>query len=491
MFFIDIMYFCLDSNTGIIQNAINSTVANTQENISTLLNQENFVKIFNQENLLNLLGITDFTKFTLFGDSGLEDSIRPLASYDTPLSFGTLKILYESLLDHWKDGLSLEDMDEIAYVITFFRFLFVAQKYNMKTAFYICCISHFSGVLWIYYLEETASTYISLIGSNGQGLLVKLCANEQAQANYNHRSTSVVNGISKIDPVYFDQIRSRVYLLKEYLETTNPILFVKTIIMKGITETTQGGTIYYIDPISMLVAKIPPEFKFRDDIIKVYYIFYLKIFPTLYKMLASIWNIVKSFVFYTTWVRFKKKYCPYHIRWHWTFVMTYHVLMVLYAGFITRIYEYTMFLQHKIDIGKLKSYYELDTLRTVIYALILFHYLSVWYAFVHAIFGQYFFIPLLTRNVELHVGQRKSKSIYSGGYTSWQDGAEFAWCGSTDTKKASKIKLWWGWLGRSGEDNFNPSQWRKMEIARLRKRSISPSKRFKNFLRKVRQYFVG
>ena len=114
-------------------------------------------------------------------------------------------------------------MDEIAYVITFFRFLFVAQKYNMKTAFYICCISHFSGVLWIYYLEETASTYISLIGSNGQGLLVKLCANEQAQANYNHRSTSVVNGISKIDPVYFDQIRSRVYLLKEYLETTQKL----------------------------------------------------------------------------------------------------------------------------------------------------------------------------------------------------------------------------------------------------------------------------
>ena len=46
MFFIDIMYFCLDSNTGIIQNAINSTVANTQENISTLLNPREFCKNF-------------------------------------------------------------------------------------------------------------------------------------------------------------------------------------------------------------------------------------------------------------------------------------------------------------------------------------------------------------------------------------------------------------------------------------------------------------
>ena len=491
MFFTHIVYFCINFDAVNIPDAVTSTVAAAQENLSILLNQENFIKIFNQENIFNLFGITDLTKLSMFTNSGDVDSLRPLDAGDTALSYETLKVLYESLLEHWKEGLSLQDMDEIAYVITFFRFLFVSLKYNMKTAFYICCISHFSGVLWIYYLEETAGTYISLIGANGQGLLVKLCSSEQAIADFNGKATSAVRDIGKIDPVYFDEIRSRVHLLKEYLETGNPILFVKTIIVKGISETTAGGKTYYIDPISMLVARIPLENIYRDDIIKIYYIFYLKIFPTMYVMLGSLWNLVKSFVFYTAWVRFKKKYCPYHIRWHWTFVMTYHVLMVLYAGFITRIYEYTVFLQHKIDIGKLKSYYELDTLRTVIYALIFFHYLTVWYAFIHAIFGQYFFVPFLTRNVELHVGQRKSKSIYSGGYTSWQDDAEFAWWNSTDTKKDNKIKLWWGWLGRSGENSFNPRQWRKMEIARLRKRRISPSKRFKKFLRKVRQYFVG
>ena len=40
----------------------------------------------------------------------------------------------------------------------------------------------------------------------------------------------------------------------------------------------------------------------------------------------------------------------------------------------------------------------------------------------HAIFSQYFYVPFIVQNsVELHVGKRPTKSIYSGGYTAWQD----------------------------------------------------------------------
>jgi hypothetical protein len=39
----------------------------------------------------------------------------------------------------------------------------------------------------------------------------------------------------------------------------------------------------------------------------------------------------------------------------------------------------------------------------------------------HALCGQYFYIPFFTENVELHIGERNKLDKYSGGYTAWQD----------------------------------------------------------------------
>jgi len=63
----------------------------------------------------------------------------------------------------------------------------------------------------------------------------------------------------------------------------------------------------------------------------------------------------------------------------------------------------------------------------------------------HALCGQYFYIPFFTENVELHIGERNKLDKYSGGYTAWQDKKE-----STNGK--FRPKLWYGWFGR-GTDN--------------------------------------
>ena len=65
----------------------------------------------------------------------------------------------------------------------------------------------------------------------------------------------------------------------------------------------------------------------------------------------------------------------------------------------------------------------------------------------HALCGQYFYIPFFTENVELHIGERDKLDLYSGGYTAWQDE-------KTSSSGNFKLKLWYGWFGR-GTNNKN------------------------------------
>lgn len=45
--------------------------------------------------------------------------------------------------------------------------------------------------------------------------------------------------------------------------------------------------------------------------------------------------------------------------------------------------------------------------------------------------------------VELHIGKRPKESVYSGGYTSWQDKTE-----QEKNLQRTLPKVWFGWFGR-------------------------------------------
>ena len=91
----------------------------------------------------------------------------------------------------------------------------------------------------------------------------------------------------------------------------------------------------------------------------------------------------------------------------------------------------------------LGRYEDADNIRLYLGAIAFLQISFCMYAALHAIFSQYFYIPFIVQNTELHIGNRPTNSIYSGGYTAWQDAFVFY-----DLDFKASMQLWWGFLGR-------------------------------------------
>jgi hypothetical protein len=113
---------------------------------------------------------------------------------------------------------------------------------------------------------------------------------------------------------------------------------------------------------------------------------------------------------------------------------------------------------------------EIESLKLLVVALVLYHMSFVLFGLFHALCGQYFYIPLLTENTELHIGPRSKDSIYSGGYTAWQD---------ADEKSKYRIlpKLWYGWFGRGTQNDWEIINRIQKFIKKLLKKFIKQFRR--------------
>ena len=93
----------------------------------------------------------------------------------------------------------------------------------------------------------------------------------------------------------------------------------------------------------------------------------------------------------------------------------------------------------------------------------------------------------MTENVEIHIGKRPQNSIYSGGYTSWQEGSV--------TRMEYRIyndikfefpRIWWGWLGkRPTFENVKERKYRENRKNKIRKRR---NKRIRKFVRRLKNW---
>ena len=88
-----------------------------------------------------------------------------------------------------------------------------------------------------------------------------------------------------------------------------------------------------------------------------------------------------------------------------------------------------------------------NSLNIIIACVVLAHIGLILFGLFHAIWGQYFYFPFLTENTEIHIGPRPTDSIYSGGYTAWQDPNE-------KNKLRVIPKLWYGWLGKGSDSGI-------------------------------------
>ena len=190
----------------------------------------------------------------------------------------------------------------------------------------------------------------------------------------------------------------------------------------------------------------------KSNLGSLYYKIYNKIIPKIFDICSKFWNQLSGVAAYAVITRIGKRYCPYLVRWHWTFLLIIGMVEQIFIYFIYRVYYFQSF----VLIPQAESYnnsidsnliLQINLLNVIIACVVLTHIGLIIFGLFHAIWGQYFYFPFFVENTELHIGRRPKDSIYSGGQTAWQE---------KEKKNVNRLfpKLWFGWFGRGSKDNF-------------------------------------
>lgn len=387
-----------------------------------------FLINIDQETVLNWFGLEDPTNREI--RQAIENGYNVDLSNLEPspaVSFNTFRLIIESLWEKVQDGLTLADIENVLFFILFIRFLILALRYNLKTSFYITCIGLFAGYLWYRHLIDLISMYRSV--------LLKL---------------PFLNKLG-MDAVQLRSLHRQMVLtdlkLGENAHWYNPGQILYYALTKGIVNVDpETGLRYYIDPISMFISNL--EEPTKSNILPIYYKVYNKFIPKIFDICSKFWSQLSGVAAYAVITRIGKRYCPYLIRWHWTFLLITGIIEQISIYFIYRVYYFQTF----VLIPQTESYnnyvdpnliLQINILNGIIACVVLAHLGFVIFALFHAISGQYFYIPFFVENTELHIGPRPKNSVYSGGQTSWQDPEE-----KEKNLKRLFPKLWYGWFGR-------------------------------------------
>lgn len=386
-----------------------------------------------QETVLNWFGIDDPTnqKFRQALDHGSDLTISNFEP-STNVSLETFKLIIEGLWEKVQEGLTLADIENVLFFILFIRFIILAFRYNLKTSFYITCIGLFAGYLWYRHLIDLISMYRSV--------LLKL--------PFLHRLG--------MDAVQLRSLHRQMVLtdlkLGENANWYNPGQILYYGFTRGIVNVDpETGLRYYMDPVSMFISNLNEPLK--SNVLPVYYNIYNKIIPKIYEIISKFWTQLSGVAAYAIITRIGKRYCPYLVRWHWTFLLIIGLIEQIFIYFIYRVYYFQSF----VLIPQTKAYanyvdpgliLQINILNGVITCVVLAHIGFVIFGLFHAIWGQYFYVPFFVENTELHIGPRPANSIYSGGSTAWQDPKE-------KEKNLNRVfpKIWYGWFGRGTKQN--------------------------------------
>ena len=311
----------------------------------------------------------------------------------TPL--GIKQIFFYKIKEISLYGFTIEEFQRAMIILCLIRFIVYSLRYNIVTSVKICAIGSISCILWAMALNDCVSAYFPNLALH-----------------------PLLRNIYREEILYREnaQFRAAGRVFDDLIKQTNKP--------------------YDFDWMGPIFARFPESISHITDPI---YIFIRK---DLVKTLSTIYktNIkpMSSMFLYIGWVRVGKKYCPYHIRWHFTFITLYNTFIpyLFKSAFRARVFL------NKVLIPE-RRYVEAENIRLYLGAWAFVHISFVMIAMLHAIFSQYFYLPFLTYSVELHVGKRPKKSIYSGGYTAWQDDFVFY-----NIKFRDTLRLWWGFLGR-------------------------------------------
>jgi hypothetical protein len=399
-----------------------------------------------QETVLNWFGINNPNN-----ENFLNDNVN-LSTLNTPLkpavSIETLNLIIKGLWQHVQEGLNLADIENILFFILFIRFIILAIRYNLKTSLYITCIGLVAGYLWYRHLIDLISLYRSTL----------------IQLPYLHKLG--------MDSLQLKEMSRQIALtdlkLGDNVHWYNPGQVIYYAFVKGIVNTdSETGMRYYIDPISMIISNLNESQ--QSTVLPIYYKIYNKIIPQVFEGISKFWSQLSGIAAYAVITRIGKKYCPYLVRWHWTFLLIVGFLeqILVYLWFRVTAFQYNIIIPQIEDSIESGSNYisqslisQANALNGLTIFILCLHFGLIFFGLFHAIWGQYFYIPFLVENTELHIGVRPKNSIYSGGNTAWQDEKD---------QSIDRVfpKLWYGWFGSGTKSTKSPLLFLQNLIAKI------------------------
>lgn len=390
--------------------------------------------------LVCLIHIDQETILNWFGIENTIDAstVSPvLESYDpqfvtkriesaSALSIETFQLIIGGLWQQLQDGLTLADIENIIFFLLFLRFIILIFRYNFKTSLYITCIGLCAGYLWYRHLIDVILMY--------RQMLIKVPYLQKL-------GTSAIELESNSQALLATDLK-----VGSNVHWYNPGKLFYYAFTKGIIQTdSETGIQYYIDPISMIISNLNETSKMK--VLPTYYKIYNLIIPRLFETISEFWNQLSGIAAYAIITRIGKRYCPYLIRWHWTFLLIIGFVEQILIYFLYRVmYFQDVIIQEKLSIAVVNNNFDPNlllqfNLLTIILAFcITVHLGSICFGLFHAIWGQYFYFPFFVENTELHIGPRPKNSIYSGGQTAWQDEKQ-------ENSKRRLTKIWYGWFG--------------------------------------------
>ena len=358
-------------------------------------------------------------------------------------SIESLKFLINDAWQGVQDGLKLTDIENVIFFLVFVRFIILIFRYNLKTSTYITCIGIFAGYLWYRHLIDIITMYSQM--------LVKIPYLQKL-------------GISAIELDSSSEalMKSDVKLGSDvhWYDAGKLIYYSVT---RGIIQTdADTGIQYYIDPLSMIISNLNESDKAR--VLPYYYRLYNVIIPRIFETVSAFWQQLSGVAAYAVITRIGKRYCPYLIRWHWTFLLIIGFLEQILIFFLYRVmYFQQAVLEPNMVFNTITQaagrrtvtvsatdpslLFQFNLLNIILVFCVVAHLGSILFGLLHAVWGQYFYFPFLVENTELHIGPRPKNSIYSGGQTAWQDEKQ----ANTQRKFT---KLWYGWFGSGTGENW-------------------------------------
>lgn len=382
-----------------------------------------------QETILNWFGVDGTTSsyslsesFKIDNPSFADGSTKVSSAF----SIETFQLLLKGLWQQIQDGLTLTDIENTLFCFLFLRFIILIVRYNLKTSLYITCIGLCAGYLWYRHLIDVTLMY--------RQMLIKVPYLQRLGASAIELESSSQAGLTT-------ELK-----LGANVHWYNPGKLFYYAITKGILQTdSETGLQYYIDPISMLISNLNETSK--AQILPIYYKIYNTLIPRFVETVSEFWNQLSGIAAYAIITRIGKRYCPYLIRWHWTFLLIIGFVEQIIIYFLYRVmYFQEVVIQERLSIAAANNYFEpnlllqFNVLTGILSFCVILHLGSIIFGLFHAIWGQYFYFPFLIENTELHIGPRPKNSIYSGGQTAWQDQKQ-------DTVKRQFPKVWYGWFG--------------------------------------------